>query len=90
MESIQECFSVDNPEIIQYSSLMKFTYPDGVVEKSDKFPYNFTGTVEWEKGSKGYCVNGFYNREGGLPALEWANGNKEYIVNGKWTGQFLP
>jgi hypothetical protein len=69
--------------------LYKLTYQDGTVEETSKFPVAFTGKIEYPTGSSGYCLNGTWHRDGGLPASSWVDDDSMmYWVHGKMTGRF--
>jgi hypothetical protein len=67
---------------------MKLIYPNGTVKMSKFFPVKFTGKIIYDNGNKFYFVNGYINREGGLPAAEMEDGSKGYWVNKHKTGAF--
>ena len=39
--------------------------------------------IEWDSGSKYWCINGQYHREDG-PAVEYSDGSKSWCLNGKY------
>ena len=59
-----------------------YTFDGQIITKTLKYPFKFTGIIEYSNGSKQWFTNGRLHRLDG-PAHEGSNGEKHWYINGK-------